>query len=190
MVGYTHGRLLEDSWHLNYIAVLPQQRGSGLGRILFENWRKQRPVDVHRLSLDVEESNIAAVKWYERHGFVMDHATHIYETPLQPPAVAATQKRANSSPGWRLENWPDAEAWQEAYGFSRFQLAHPSGKWDIGRLGPRYFQAWQLLPPAVHAVLYCLDASRSLLINTGATVEDAALRPRGVSLRMTTRPAP
>jgi ribosomal-protein-alanine N-acetyltransferase len=72
VTGYICMRSLLDVTHLLKITVLPRFRRRGIGRALLQNalqtLRNSRP-DTHELTLEVRESNSAAVDLYKQVGF-------------------------------------------------------------------------------------------------------------------------
>jgi ribosomal-protein-alanine N-acetyltransferase len=72
VVGYICIRSLLDITHLLKITVLPKFRRRGIGRALFQNalqtLKNSRP-DTHELTLEVRESNSAAINLYKQAGF-------------------------------------------------------------------------------------------------------------------------
>ena len=72
VIGYICIRSLLDITHLLKITVLPRFRRRGIGRALLQNalqtLRDSRP-DTHELTLEVRESNSAAIKLYKKEGF-------------------------------------------------------------------------------------------------------------------------
>jgi ribosomal-protein-alanine N-acetyltransferase len=72
VTGYICMRSLLDVTHLLKITVLPRFRRRGIGRALLQNalqtLRNSRP-DTHELTLEVRESNSAAVDLYKQAGF-------------------------------------------------------------------------------------------------------------------------
>jgi len=72
VIGYICIRSLLDVTHLLKITVLPAFRRRGIGRALFQNaletLREARP-DTHELTLEVRESNSAAIYFYKEAGF-------------------------------------------------------------------------------------------------------------------------
>jgi ribosomal protein S18 acetylase RimI-like enzyme len=68
MVGYDGHR----GW-VNYLAVRPDHRGRGFGRLLMSDAeRRLRAVGCPKLNLQVRGSNTAAIEFYRRLGFVVD----------------------------------------------------------------------------------------------------------------------
>ncbi len=55
---------------LSRLYVLPQHQGAGIGRQLLKEL-EDRLTDCHSLCLEVEESNLPAQRFYEKHGFAL-----------------------------------------------------------------------------------------------------------------------
>ncbi len=180
LAGYAHFRELPEAWHLNQIAVHPAYRGCGVGRLLWERFAAEGACrGCSRLSLDVESGNLPVIAWYRRRGLREAGCTWRYERETLPGA--AREPEAGSL---RLLGWEQAEAWQQRYGFSSFQVLHQGRAWPIGRLGRVYFRAGEALPTAVEAALAEIDPGRRLLLFAAEPLNLPGFRPRGSSLRM------
>ncbi len=72
IVGYICVRSILDVTHVMDVAVTPRLKRTGIGGLLLSNalqeLRRVRP-DINLITLEVRESNIAAVKLYEKYGF-------------------------------------------------------------------------------------------------------------------------
>ena len=69
-------RDLHNGVHLNYIAVAPTHRGSGVGRQLLTQGLRDHAIGEDAiLSLDVFEDNLLALAWYERLGLMRASTT-------------------------------------------------------------------------------------------------------------------
>jgi ribosomal protein S18 acetylase RimI-like enzyme len=179
LVGYAHCRALEESWHLNNVAVLPEYQGMGIASLfwtLFLSGARER--GYHWLTLDVEQDNEPVVAWYLQQGMERTQSTWRYEKRLRP------EGGARALAAMRFLDWENAEAWEMAYGFSRFQLQYDGQTWPIARPNFRYYSAQTPLPGAVEAALAALDPERHLLLLLAEPVQDPALVERGVTLRL------
>jgi hypothetical protein len=171
---------LPDSWHLNYIAVLPEYQGCGIGRELWEQWiHDGREGGYTRLSLDVEHDNHLALDWYQRRGLYVTGRTWKYEKNIDPAVTAAS-----GAARVRLVDWELAEASQLAYGFSQFRLVSEQKVWVVGRLGKRYFRVNGVLPQVLEKVLADIDPARRMLILSSAPLESLRLDPVELSIRL------
>jgi ribosomal protein S18 acetylase RimI-like enzyme len=120
LVGYAHSKALPETWHLNYIAVSPEYRGCGIGRMLWAHWvqvGQQR--GCRKLSLDVERENQRALDWYRRQGLRIVGTVWMYEKDIKRSTASNHEAGAV-----RLLDWEQSEAWQLAYGFSEFRLVY------------------------------------------------------------------
>ncbi|HSZ46975.1 MAG TPA: GNAT family acetyltransferase [Streptosporangiaceae bacterium] len=73
MVGYDGHR----GW-VNYLAVRPDHRGRGFGRLLMADAeRRLRALGCPKLNLQVRGSNTAAIEFYRRLGFVVDDSVSL-----------------------------------------------------------------------------------------------------------------
>lgn len=180
LVGYTHSRALPDTWHLNYIAVLPEYQSRGIGTMLWEHWvGAARQMTYSSVSLDVDDENRRAVDWYQRRGMGVVTTTWMYEKATRP--WAESHRAAETA---TLVDWAEAEAWQLAYGFSRFRLAWGQRTWTVGRLASHYFRVEEELPGLLEGVLAEIDPERRLLILSPAPLQSEGLAELGVSYRM------
>jgi ribosomal protein S18 acetylase RimI-like enzyme len=180
LVGYAHFRTQPECWHLNYIGVLPEYQGHGIGRQLFTRWLEMgRRLGYRRLSLYVEHDNQQALDWYQRKGLVAVGRIWKYEkeTELIPTAVA-------KSAVVRLLDWEVAEACQLAYGFSQFRLVCQERIWTVGRLGEEYFRLSDGLSQSLEVALAEVDPARRLLIWSSAYLDGELLESVGISIRM------
>jgi hypothetical protein len=81
-------------------------------------------------------------------------------------------------------DWETAEAWQEAYGFSRFRLGYQDLTWSVERLGQHYFRVRQPLPATLESVLSEIEPSRCLLLASSQPLPGAAFREVSASFHM------
>lgn len=70
MLGYVVFRELLDEAELLNIAVSPDARRQGIGRVLLGGLRAALPPEVHCLHLEVRAGNAPAIALYEGEGFV------------------------------------------------------------------------------------------------------------------------
>ena len=158
LIGYCWGRALENSWHLNYFAVAPEERKAGTGRNLYLHWLDSgRQRGYQKYSLDVNSTNGQAQAWYERLGWHTNSMSYCYEQPLQPASDGLDVRL-------QLRGWESAEAWQNRYGFSTFEITDSKKHWTIGRLADDYFRASEELPEDVQSLLCRIDATRRLFL--------------------------
>lgn len=177
LIGYVHLRLLREALHLNYIAVLPEYQGRGVGRTLW-GWCTDHARKLHykAISLDVSQKNSRALAWYHRKGFKIIQRTWVYEKSLQSGSGCPAEVS--------LLDWDDAEAWQAYYGFSQFHLVYQDKTWSIGRLGLLYFRMSERPPEAIETTLTNIDPDRSLLIVSPTQIQDNDFIEVGITLRM------
>ena len=84
IIGYVCIRTMLDMTHLMNIAVLPEFRRRGIGKMLFGNaiGELKRLQPNTKLTLEVRQSNTAAVRFYEKFGFnVTGKRTKYYKEP-------------------------------------------------------------------------------------------------------------
>lgn len=158
VVGCVELRMTADGIFLNYICTDPAVRGRGLaGRLLGESLGMVPRGPHGVMHLDVFESNRAAGEWYERLGFRRDWTTVWSDIPVGGAGEAVPA---------RVSGYPQAKASQEAYGFSSFGLATPSGTYQVGCLGNDWFRVTQpelLADSAALSALHRFDSRRRIL---------------------------
>jgi ribosomal-protein-alanine N-acetyltransferase len=91
-IGFVVGRLvmavdteLRTDAEIYNIAVVKGEQRRGCGQSLFEAFRKAcAGRDVANIWLEVRESNLAAIRFYEKHGFErVQSRNHFYENPRE-----------------------------------------------------------------------------------------------------------
>ena len=186
LAGYAYFRELPDAgWHLNNLAVEPAAQRAGIGRALWRLWLERgRARGSERLSLDVEGENRIARDWYARRGMQAVATTWTYERSNSRAEVGPAAGCTGTVADLRLAGWENAEAWQAAFGFSRFTLARDGGSWEVGRLGDSYFRVVHPFPAVLEPLLRAIDPGRGLLVVSKAELAEPGLRAVGVSVRM------
>jgi [ribosomal protein S18]-alanine N-acetyltransferase len=81
--------IVMDEIHINNVAVRPQCRGGGVGRVLLEFiLRLGAGLGARRATLEVRQSNTAALKLYERLGFSVAGARrNYYANPVEDALI-------------------------------------------------------------------------------------------------------
>ena len=70
VVGFVIARIVEDEAEILMVAVAPRERGRGLaGRLIARHLGRLAARGVHRVFLEVDEGNDAALRLYARAGF-------------------------------------------------------------------------------------------------------------------------
>ena len=69
LCGFITGVYLLDTAEIYSIAVSAEYRGNGVGKRLLEEFFSALPDEVQAVNLEVRESNIPAIKLYEKTGF-------------------------------------------------------------------------------------------------------------------------
>lgn len=178
MVGFVHGCTLSRYWHLNNIAVKPGYQNQGIGKKLLEEWLEfGRTRSYKYFSLDVDQENFRALRWYEQLGFITERVVYHYEKPLH-------SRPFGDIPPFQVVGWENAEAWQIAYGFSSFSIEYSGGGWKIDRLGEKYFRICRKSNPDIEAILLTIDPNRLLLIQLQELASDLEMYLIGKTLRM------
>jgi ribosomal-protein-alanine N-acetyltransferase len=85
LVGYAGGMSLYETCDLNNIAVLPQHRRRGIAAVLLESFMAEaRARGAEQMLLEVRESNIPAIRLYERYGFTAyNKRKNYYRNPAE-----------------------------------------------------------------------------------------------------------
>ena len=79
IVGFVDYWVTFDSGTICQIAVHPDIQRSGIGTIMMEEVKKDAYAKrVKTLTLEVRESNIKAINFYQKHGFVVSHKKEGY----------------------------------------------------------------------------------------------------------------
>ncbi len=87
--------LVAEQAHINNIAVMPELRGQGLGTQLLEAIVFEAAhLGAELLTLEVRESNVAALKLYARSGFVREGVRKNYYTSPVEDALILSRKTA------------------------------------------------------------------------------------------------
>lgn len=152
-------RRIPEGLFLNYIAIMPEFRDRGFGTLLLHEALGQHDSsESAAIVLDVLDHNIAARRWYERLGFREERLTQWWVAPIVP-----TGHRVSVS----IEGYPQAQACQREYGFSRLRLIANGTPYEIGRLGEKWYRISDpkiVNEPGLIDHLFRLDARRQLLI--------------------------
>lgn len=85
VVGFINAHFIIDEGYINNIAVVPQDRKSGVGTALIDRLIEQGKTEkMLFLSLQVRESNNTAIKFYEQHNFIkVGTQKNAYEKPVE-----------------------------------------------------------------------------------------------------------
>ncbi|WP_026576798.1 GNAT family N-acetyltransferase [Bacillus sp. UNC438CL73TsuS30] len=163
LAGYTEWRILKNHLFLNNIYVLHEYQGLGIGRSLLVK-HGYKLLDENRksnLSLDVFDNNTKAMNWYEKIGFVKKNSTYWY---VREQPFVTTSNCFNEC---YIENYPNAEVDQKAFGFSMLTCTTRNGVYQIGRINHQLYRLTN--PKSIHDddllhCLYKLDSKRKLLL--------------------------
>ncbi len=101
IVGYICVRTLLDVTHVMDLAVTPRLKRMGIGSLLLRNalqeLRRTRP-DISLVTLEVRESNIAALKLYEKYGFrEIGSRRGYYKKPSEDALIMELDMNADNS---------------------------------------------------------------------------------------------
>jgi ribosomal protein S18 acetylase RimI-like enzyme len=157
IAGVADLRRTPDALFLNYLAVRADHRSQGIAAgLLSYALRKLEPA-LPKMRLDVFESNVQARRWYERLGFVVEQATEWWRLPLPQPGDSCEAV---------LTDYPQSQASQQAFGFSRLGVRTPRGSYSVGRLGEKWWRvdsAAALEDNQLLSLLARLDPRREML---------------------------
>ena len=158
LLGTIEVRALPTSLFLNYVAVAPDAQSAGLGTRLLRAALDRAAGPAHRLmTLDVDEGNGVALRWYEALGFVPGTTTEWIVLPLPDTS--------GETPG-SVVDAPQAAVCHDAFGFSRITVFTPTARHDVGLLGTRWFRVTSraaLDDPVLVATLHAVDPARRIL---------------------------
>jgi ribosomal-protein-alanine N-acetyltransferase len=101
IVGYICIRSIMDVTHIMDLAVTPKYKWMGIGSLLLRNalqeLRRVRP-DISLITLEVRESNIAAVKLYEKFGFrEIGRRRGYYKKPVEDALIMELDMNEDNS---------------------------------------------------------------------------------------------
>lgn len=101
IVGYVCLRTIVDVTHLMEIAVKPKLRQTGIGSLLLraalQELRRIKQ-DLNLVTLEVRESNIAAIKLYEKAGFKeIGRRKGYYKKPIEDAIIMDLDMNADNS---------------------------------------------------------------------------------------------
>lgn len=178
VVGMCAWRHTDRALHLNYIGVVPDMRGQGLGTaLMLDGLRRVRRTPQHILSIDVFSDTPRAHAWYR--SLHLRSEKHVQWIQLPLPS---------SKPGGGLHctisGLDEAAADHLRYGFSHITLTTNCASYQVGRLGPDLFRVGTfaiLQDPAALQGLARLDAERQLVC-IGSAEECTDLSPGANSL--------
>ena len=85
ILGYFLCYFVIDEWEIARIAVSPDARRKGIGQRLFDYMLTIcGEKEIARILLDVRESNLPAISFYEKNGFVLDGVRKNFYGGAQP----------------------------------------------------------------------------------------------------------
>ncbi len=97
IIGYVCIRNILDMTHALNLAVLPEFRHQGIGSMLFRDALqelKHSGVRSNVVTLEVRESNIAAIKLYEKFGFnIIGRRINYYQRPDEDAVIMGLEMR-------------------------------------------------------------------------------------------------
>lgn len=99
VIGYVCVRTILDVTHILNLAVLPKFRRMGIGSMLLRNvlqeLRRLKPV-TGPITLEVRESNTAAIKLYEKFGFnIIGKRIGYYQKPYEDAVIMGLEMGEN-----------------------------------------------------------------------------------------------
>jgi len=99
VLGYLLAVLVVDEAHLGNLAVHPSERRSGIGQMLLDDLMEtSRARGIHRVTLEVRESNQNARKFYYNNEFIdVAMRKNYYRSPVEDAIVMLRSLREGSS---------------------------------------------------------------------------------------------
>jgi ribosomal-protein-alanine N-acetyltransferase len=92
VVGYIGFWFIINEMHISTLAVHTSHRRRGIGdRLLMEAMRRARGMGAELITLEVRESNSAALKMYKKHGFVINGRRKNYYRDNNEDALVMTR---------------------------------------------------------------------------------------------------
>lgn len=162
MCAWRHG---DTALHLNYLSVVPDMRGQGLGTVLMlDGLRRIHRIPQHLLSIDVWPDTPRAHAWYRSLHLRSEKRTQWIQLPLPSPKPGGGLHCA-------ISGFDEAAANHLRYGFSQVTLTTDSASYQVGRLGADLFRVGTfaiLQDPAALQGLAHFDAERQLVCSGSA----------------------
>jgi hypothetical protein len=157
MCAWRHG---DTALHLNYISVVPDMRGQGLGTVLMlDGLCRIRRTPQRILSIDVWSDTPRTRAWY--------YSLHLRsEKQVQWIQLPLPLAKPGRDCHYTISGLDEAAANHLRYGFSQVTLTTNSASYQVGRLGTDLFRVGTfaiLQDPAALQGLACFDAERQLL---------------------------
>ncbi len=89
VVGYVSGQMIIDEFYISNIAVTAEHRNSGIGKLLISSLiDKLKNSDCSFATLEVRQSNFAAISLYEKLGFKnLGIRKNFYTSPIENACI-------------------------------------------------------------------------------------------------------
>jgi GNAT superfamily N-acetyltransferase len=159
LLGFAEWIIKQKNFHLNNIYICPKARGLGVGKTLYMNGLELALKEgADTLSLDVFSWNHHARSWYQKLGFKQTEKHYWLTGPLFPNNHKGT---------FQIQNYPDAIASIQSYGFGRLNILTPKGNYPILQLNNRYFRVSHesaLLDKDCYSALLTIDSTRNVVV--------------------------
>ena len=100
IAGFICFRVVLKEVQVPNFAVDPAWQGQGIGSVLLENvWRSAIAAGAEEMTLEVRQSNAAALRFYKRHGFEQESVRpRLYSAPPED-AICLVRKRLQTGIG-------------------------------------------------------------------------------------------
>ena len=95
IVGFCGAQVVFDECHINNVAVLPESRRAGVGQGLVKTLMALTQDTVNRYTLEVRQSNISAMKLYQKLGFLPLGVRKNYYADTHEDAVLMSKQSAD-----------------------------------------------------------------------------------------------
>ena len=95
VIGYAGLQIILDEGYITNVAVTKEQRGKGVGKALMENLlKKADEKDLAFVTLEVRESNLAAISLYEKLGFKKEgERKNFYANPKENAHIMTKRRK-------------------------------------------------------------------------------------------------
>lgn len=141
LLGYAEFRLIDQAiGFLSYICVAPSARGQGVATQLIQHYLTELP-QVHALQLDVFTHNEPALALYRKLGFISGDQNVWWLRDL---------KAASKSEDLSFDQFPQALAALEKYGFCELTGTMSGRSFRLGLMGTRVLRCFSILEFANH----------------------------------------
>lgn len=160
LLGFAEWRAKKEELFLNNIAVQRDERGLGIGSLLYHHGLAtlRKPI-MKSVALDVFDDNETAKAWYEQMGYEVEGSTY-WQVGSQ------TDMALRENVHYSIKNLEEADNHHKRYGFSMLTIETKKGEHAIGRITNKYFRCnpKALIDIDLLCALQDMDPERHLLV--------------------------